>query len=106
MARELFFVALLIRLSCPKHLIVLRFIAAFFVHLRSLASSFGIFIFTERIRCLPSGRTRHGIPIFRFGHGFEVLFPWIDLLFTGQLTFSLLIVSLAGLRRIMTVDAS
>jgi hypothetical protein len=32
-------------------LIVLRFVDAFFVHLRSLASPFGIFIFTEGIGC-------------------------------------------------------
>ena len=56
-SRELWFqfVALLFRLGCPTHLIVLRFADAFFEHLRTLAPSLGIFIFSERVCCLPSG---------------------------------------------------
>ena len=56
-ARELWlcFVALLVRPGCLTHLIVLGFGDAFLEHLRALASSLGIFIFSERVCCLPSG---------------------------------------------------
>ena len=97
-------VAFLLLFGCAKHLIVLRFVDAFLVHLRGLASSFGIFIFTERIRCLVSGRARHGVPTFGLGDGCEVLFLQIDFLFSGQLAFGLLIVRLGRFRRITTVD--
>ena len=48
-ARELWFwfVALLVCPGCLTHLIVLRFGDAFFEHLRTLAPSLGIFIFSE-----------------------------------------------------------
>jgi hypothetical protein len=56
-ARELWlwFVALLVRPGCLTHLIVLRFGDAFFEHLRTFPSSLGIFVFSERVRCLPPG---------------------------------------------------
>ena len=56
-ARELWFwfVALLVRPGCLTHLIMLRFVDAFFEHLRTLASSLGILIFSEGICRLPSG---------------------------------------------------
>src|SRR6266404_8318674 len=66
----LWFVALLVRQGCLTHLIVLRFADAFFEHLRTLAPSLSIFIFSERVCCLPSGRARHRIPTLRFGYGF------------------------------------
>jgi len=55
--RELFlwFVAVLVRPGCLTHLIVLGFGDAFLEHLRALASSLGIFIFSEGVCCLPSG---------------------------------------------------
>src|SRR6266550_756908 len=95
-SRELWFqfVALLFRLGCPTHLIVFRFANAFFEHLRTLAPSLGIFIFSEGICCLSAGRTRHGIPTLRFGYGFTTLFLRIHFCFSCQLTFGLLIVSL------------
>src|SRR5439155_19492733 len=99
-SQELFFVALLIRFGCPTHLIVLRFVEPFFEHLRGLASSLGIFIFTERFWCLMSSPARHRIPSFRFRRGFEVLFPWIDFLFPGPLAFGLLIVVLGRFQTI------
>src|SRR6266404_5660342 len=103
-SRELWFqfVALLVRPGCPKHLIVLRFADAFFEHLRTLAPSLGIFIFSEGLCCLPSGRARHGIPTVRFGYGFTTLFLRIHFRFSGQLTFGLLIISLGWFGRIMT----
>jgi len=56
-ARELrlFFVALLVSPGCLTHLIMLRFGDAFLEHLGTLASSLGIFIFSEGVGCLPSG---------------------------------------------------
>jgi len=50
-ARELWlwFVALLFRPGCLTHLIVLGFGDAFFEHLRTLAPSLGIFIFSEGV---------------------------------------------------------
>ena len=56
-ARELWlsFVALFVCPGCLTHLIVLRFGDAFFEHLRTLAPSLGIFIFSEGVCCLPSG---------------------------------------------------
>jgi len=50
----LWFVALLVCPGCLTHLIVLRFSDAFLEHLRTLASSLGIFIFSEGVCCLPS----------------------------------------------------
>ena len=49
------FVALLVCPGCLTHLIVLRFGDAFFEHLRTLAPSLGIFIFSEGVCCLASG---------------------------------------------------
>jgi hypothetical protein len=49
------FVALLFRPGCLTHLIVLGFGDAFFEHLRTLAPSLGIFVFSEGVCCLPSG---------------------------------------------------
>jgi hypothetical protein len=56
-ARELWlwFVALLVCLGCLTHLIVLRIGDAFLEHLRTLAPSLGIFIFSQGVCCLPSG---------------------------------------------------
>jgi hypothetical protein len=68
----LWFVALLFYPGCLTHLIVLRFGDAFFEHLRTLASALGIFVFSEGVCCLPSGRARHGIPTVRFGRQKEV----------------------------------
>ena len=51
----LWFVALLFCPGCLTHLIVLCFADAFFEHLRTLAPSLGIFIFSEGVCCLPSG---------------------------------------------------
>src|SRR6266566_4635637 len=95
LSRELWFqfVALLVRASCLTHLIVLRFADAFFEHLRTLAPSLGIFVFSEGVCCLPSGRARHGVPTLRIGYGFTTLFLRIDFRFSCQLTFGLLIVS-------------
>src|SRR5205814_6882779 len=92
-ARELWFwfVALLVRPGCLTHLIVLRFADAFFEHLRTFAPSLGIFIFSEGVCCLPSGRARHGIPTARIGYGFTTLFLRIRFRFSCQLTFGLLI---------------
>src|SRR6266700_1032622 len=75
-ARELWlrFAALLVCPGCLTHLIVLRFGNAFLEHLRTLAPAFGIFVFSEGICCLPSGRAGHGIPTLRFGYGFAPLF--------------------------------
>src|ERR1700736_4013373 len=106
--RELGFplVALLVRLGCPTHLIVLRFDDAFFEKLRTLAPSLGIFIFSEGLCCLPSGRAGHGIPAVRFGYGFfAALFLRIRFRVSRQLTFGLLIVSVGRLGR-MTVNSS
>ena len=49
------FVATLVRPGCLTHLIVLRFAHAFFEHLRTLAPSLGIFVFSDGVRRLPSG---------------------------------------------------
>src|SRR5439155_6728963 len=86
-ARELWlrFVALLVRPGCLTHLIVLRFGDAFFEHLRTFAPSLGIFIFSEGVCCLPSGRARYGIPTLRFGYGFTPLFLRIHFRFSCQL---------------------
>src|SRR5947208_1306605 len=104
-ARELWFwfVALLVRPGCLTHLIVLRFGDAFFEHLCTLASSLGIFVFSEGVCCLPSGRSRHGIPTIGFGYGFSALFLRIHFRSSCQLTFGLLIVSLGRVGR-MTVN--
>src|SRR5258705_1815834 len=88
----------------PDDLIVLRFVDAFFEKLRTFAPSLGIFIFSEGVCCLPSGRARHGIPTLRFGYGFTNLFLRIHFRFSGQLTFGLLIVSLGWFGRTMTVN--
>src|SRR5207247_8876394 len=100
-ARELWlwFVALLVCPGCLTHLIVLRFGDAFFEHLRTLAPSLGIFIFSEGVCCLPSRRPRHGIPTVRFGYGFTALFLRIHFRFSCQFTFGLLIVSLGRFGR-------
>src|SRR6266404_9303429 len=105
-ARELWlwFVALLVRPGCLTHLIVLRFGDAFFEKLRTLAPSLGIFIFSERVCCLPSGRARYGIPTLRFGYGFSALFLRIHFRFSRELTFGLLIVSLGRFGRRTTVN--
>src|SRR5258708_40252010 len=100
----LWFVALLFRPGCVTHLIVLRFADAFFEHLRTLAPSLGIFIFSEGVCCLPSGRAGHGIPTVRIGYGFTTLFLRIDFRFSRQLTFGLLIVSLGRFGRRTTVN--
>ena len=60
----LWFVALLIRLGCLTHLIVLRFADAFFEHLGTLAPSFAILVFAKRLRRVASGRAWHWIPAF------------------------------------------
>src|SRR6266568_3880352 len=105
-SRELWFpfVAVLFRLGCPTHLIVFRFADAFFEHLRTLAPSLGIFIFSEGICCLSAGRTRHGIPTLRFGYGFPTFFLRIRFRFSRQLTFCLLIIGLRRFGRRMTVN--
>src|SRR5206468_8963052 len=104
--RELWlgFVALLVRPGCLTHLIVLSFGDAFFEHLGTLAPSLGIFIFSEGVCCLPSGRARHGIPTLRFGYGFTTLFLRIRFRFSRQLTFGLLKVSLGRFGRRTTVN--
>src|SRR4029450_9614052 len=88
-ARELWlwFVALLVRPGCLTHLIVLRFGDAFFEKLPPLAPCLGIFVFSEGVCCLPSGRARHGIPTVRIGYGFTTLFLRIYFRFFCQLTF-------------------
>ena len=105
-ARELslWSVALLVCPGCLTHLIVLRFADAFLEHLRTFAPSLGIFIFSEGVCCLPSGRTRHGIPTIRIGYGFTTLFLRIHFRFSRQLTFGLLIVSLGRFGRRTTVN--
>jgi hypothetical protein len=100
----LWFVALLIRPGCLTHLIVLRFADAFLEHLRTLAASLGIFIFSKGVCCLPSRRPRHGIPTLGCGDGFTTLFLRIHFRFPCQLTFGLLIVSLGRLGRRTTVN--
>ena len=52
---SLWFVALLVCPGCLTHLIVLRFVDAFLEHLRTFASSLGIFVFSEGVCRLPSG---------------------------------------------------
>src|SRR6266487_6881763 len=105
-SRELWFpfVAVLVRLGCPTHLIVFRFADAFFEHLRTLAPSLGIFIFSEGICCLSAGRARHGIPTLRFGYGFPTFFLRIRFRFSRQLTFRLLIIGLRRFGRRTTVN--
>src|SRR5436190_19237050 len=100
-ARELrfWFVALLVCPGCLTHLIVLRFGDAFFEHLRTLAPSLGIFVFSEGVCCLPSSGARHGIPTLRFGYGFTTLFLRIHFRFSCQLTFGLLIIGLGWFGR-------
>src|SRR5947207_8585828 len=93
------FVALLVCPGCLTHLIVLRFGDAFFEHLRTLAPSLGIFVFSEGVCCLPSRRARHGIPTARIGYGFTTLFLRIHFRFSRHLTFGLLIVSLGRFGR-------
>jgi hypothetical protein len=96
---SLWFVALLVRPGCLTHLIVLCFADAFFEKLRTLAPSLGIFIFSEGVCCLPSGRARHGIPTLRFGYGFTTLFLRIHFRFSRQLTFGLLIIGLGRFQK-------
>src|ERR1700693_1417231 len=98
------FVALLVCRGCLTHLIVLRFGDAFLEHLRTLAPSLGIFVFSEGVCCLPSRRARQGIPTLRFGYGFTTLFLRIHFRFSCQLTFGLLIVSLGRFGRRTTVN--
>src|SRR4029077_17013514 len=97
-------VAVLVCPGCLTHLIVLRFADAFFEHLRTLASSLGIFIFSEGVCCLPSSRARQGIPTLRIGYGFTTLFLRIHFRLSCQLTFGLLIVSLGRFGRRTTVN--
>src|SRR6266403_6392391 len=105
-SRELWFqfVALLFRLGSPAHLVVFRFADAFFEHLRTLAPSLGIFVFSEGICCLPAGRTGQGIPTLRFGYGFPTFFLRIRFRFSRQLTFGLLIIGFGRFGRRMTVN--
>src|SRR6478752_371665 len=105
-SRELWFqfVAFLVCLGCLTHLIVFRFADAFLEHLRTLAPSLGIFIFSKGVCCLPSGRARHGIPTLGFGDGFATLFLRIYFRFSCQLTFGLSIVSLGRFGRRTTVN--
>src|SRR5437899_12749472 len=100
-ARELWFwvVALLACPGCLTHWIMFRFGDAFFEKLGTLAPSLGIFIFSEGVCCLPSGRARHGIPTLRIGYGFTTLFLRIHFGFSCQFTLGLLIVSLGRFGR-------
>ena len=99
----LWFVALLVCPGCLTHLIVLRFADAFLEHLRALAPSFGIFIFTERFRCLASVEPGKGSQASESGND-SILLLWIDVVFSGQLAFGLLIVSFGRFGRITTID--
>lgn len=85
-------------------MIKLRFGNAFLDEPFIVAAPFVILVFTRSRRHFVSSRTRHRIPAFGFGGGFENGFCWINVWFTRQFSFGLFAIGFRRISRRTTID--